>query len=429
MINENNAISLNEVGKIYRIYNSPACRLKQSIMRGRRTYFREHIALKPISLNIPRGHTVGIVGCNGSGKSTLLQIIAGTLTPTSGSLNINGRISALLELGAGFNPAFSGHDNIYLSGSIMGLSKAEIDAKYDEILSFAGLPSSAISQPVSTYSSGMYVRLAFATAIAVSPEILIVDEALAVGDEGFQRKCFARIRALQETGVTILFVSHSARTIIDLCDHAILLDSGELLMQGAPSNVIAAYHNMLFAPEHERTQIRTQIIASDENNNIISSSKPTIDSKKPETITIYPTNGAEITGWIARDAHGNPCTLWNYGEDYTLEYELKLQKPIKNLHCSMMMKTLTGIELAGVLSPIETDASSLKIQFKLTCNLSKGDYFINFGVVELEHGQYNFLHRIVDALHIKVMQEFSPNQPQPTGLIDTKINVHHSIYE
>lgn len=424
---ENNAISLVEVGKIYRIYNSPSSRLKQSIMRGKKIYFREHVALKPINLNIPRGHTVGIVGCNGSGKSTLLQIIAGTLTPTSGELKINGRISALLELGAGFNPAFSGHDNIYLSGSIMGLSKAEIDAKYDEILSFSGLPSSAISQPVSTYSSGMYVRLAFATAIAVSPEILIVDEALAVGDEGFQRKCFARIRELQETGVTILFVSHSARTIIDLCDHAILLDSGELLMQGAPSNVIAAYHNMLFAPEHEKAQIRAQIIANAENASTISPQKSTNNTAQPETITIYPTNGAKIKGWRALDAHGNPCTLWHYGEDYTLEYELQLEKPIQNLHCSMMIKTITGIELAGILSPIQSDATTLKIQFKLNCNLSKGDYFINFGAVELEHGQYNFLHRIVDALHIKVMQEHLPKQSKPTGLIDANINTSHHI--
>jgi lipopolysaccharide transport system ATP-binding protein len=256
---DDTAIRLHEVGKIYRIYPHPSARLKQSFTRGRKHYFTEHVALKPLTLDIPKGHTVGVVGVNGSGKSTLLQLITRTLTPTSGEITVRGRVSALLELGAGFNPEFSGDENIYLNGSIMGLKRAEIAALYAEIVSFSGLQPHLLKQPVKTYSSGMYVRLAFAVAIAVSPDILIVDEALAVGDEGFQRKCFARIKTLQEQGATILFVSHSARAVVDLCDHALLLDGGELLMQGTPADVVAQYHKMLFAREEDRASIRATI--------------------------------------------------------------------------------------------------------------------------------------------------------------------------
>jgi lipopolysaccharide transport system ATP-binding protein len=428
------AISLIGVSKTYRIYNKPADRLKQSLRRGKQ-YFREHQALLPLSLEVKRGHTVGVIGCNGSGKSTLLQIIAGTLNASSGEVNVNGRISALLELGAGFNPAFSGHDNIYLSGSIMGLSKAEIADKYDEIIAFSGLKAEAIAQAVSTYSSGMYVRLAFATAIAVNPDILIVDEALAVGDEGFQRKCFARIRELQEAGATIFFVSHSGRAIIDLCDHAILLDAGELLMQGSPANVVASYHNMLFAPESEKPNIRAQIKA--QQSNATAPTAPIIKHTKsdaPETQIIYPEDGGKISNWGAFDEAGNPALIWEIGKNYSLEYELEITKPISNLRCSMMIKTITGIELAGALWKGEQAqyqaGDKLKIRFNIPCKFSKGDYFINIGAVEEQFGTYRFINRIVDALHIKVVEGVNENAKiQPTGLIDAGINADGAHFD
>ncbi len=421
------AISLTEVSKTYRIYNRPADRLKQSLMRGKKQYFREHEALKPLSLEVKRGQTIGVVGCNGSGKSTLLQMIAGTLTPTSGEVRVNGRISALLELGAGFNPAFSGHDNIYLSGSIMGLSKLEIIAKYDEIIAFSGLNKQAIDQAVSTYSSGMYVRLAFATAIAINPEILIVDEALAVGDEGFQRKCFARIRQLQENGATIFFVSHSAGAIIDLCDHAMLLDAGELLTQGSPANVIASYHNMLFAPDDERAIIRAQIAGEQ-----VPTSTKMKAKNNPETQLIYPQNGGELSNWRAVDVEGNIAAIWRVGANYHVKYELELSEPVNNLHFSMMIKTMTGIEIAGALfksSQSETKKLShqagekIQVQFNVPCNLRNGDYFLNIGAVEEQFGSYRFVHRVVDAIHIKVVDSTEQNNKilKPTGLIDAGI--------
>ncbi len=414
------AISLQGVSKTYRIYNRPADRLKQSLVRGKKQYFREHQALQPLSITVQKGQTIGVVGCNGSGKSTLLQIIAGTLAPTTGEVRVNGRISALLELGAGFNPAFSGHDNIYLSGSIMGLSKSEIAAKYEEIIAFSGLSKQAIAQAVSTYSSGMYVRLAFATAIAINPEILIVDEALAVGDEGFQRKCFKRIRQLQEGGSTIFFVSHSAGAIIDLCDHAMLLDGGELLMEGPPANVIASYHNMLFASDDERASVRAQI-AGEQVSTAIKKPKDAV-----ETQLIYPPNGGELHGWRAVDGAGNVANVWRVGEDYAIEYELELTQETRNLHFSMMVKTMTGIELSGALCKAERNEyhanECIKVRFNVPCNFAKGDYFLNIGAVEEQFGSYRFVHRVVDALHVKVIDAANKAQTiKPTGMIDAKI--------
>jgi lipopolysaccharide transport system ATP-binding protein len=201
-------------------------------------YYREFWALKSVSFNVKRGSTVGIVGKNGSGKSTLLQLICGTLSQSNGEVETNGRIAALLELGSGFNPEFTGRENVYMNSAVLGLTKDEVDSRFQDIVDFADI-GLFIEQPVKTYSSGMLVRLAFAVAINVDPEILIVDEALSVGDELFQRKCFARIEAIKNKGATILFVSHSGSTIVELCDSAILLDSGEVLASGAPKDIVA----------------------------------------------------------------------------------------------------------------------------------------------------------------------------------------------
>ena len=236
------AIRIQGVSKVYPVYARPHHRLLEMLWpRGANGRFRDEFhALKKIDLEIRKGHTVGIVGRNGSGKSTLLQIICGTLTPTTGSVEVAGRLAALLELGAGFNPEFSGLENVYLNATILGLHRDEIDRRLDEILAFADI-GDFINQPVRSYSSGMYVRLAFAVAINVTPDILVVDEALSVGDEAFQRKCFARIEKIRAEGATVLFVSHSAGTVVDLGDHAVLLDGGEMLTQGMPKRVVSLY--------------------------------------------------------------------------------------------------------------------------------------------------------------------------------------------
>jgi len=238
------AIRAQQLGKAFQLYDRPIDRLKQMLMRGRRRYYKEFAALHDVSFELRKGEVLGLVGRNGAGKSTLLQLICGTLTPSTGHVTVNGRIAALLELGAGFNPDFTGKENIYLNASILGLSKAEIDARYDDIVEFSGI-SDFIHQPVKTYSSGMYVRLAFSIATSVDPDILVIDEALSVGDGAFARKSFDRIMRLKEKGATILFCSHSIYQIEALCTRALWLEKGAVQLIGDPATVVAGYQAFL----------------------------------------------------------------------------------------------------------------------------------------------------------------------------------------
>jgi len=239
-------ISVRNLGKCYQIYDKPRDRLLQMFARGRKKYYREFWALRDISFDLARGEVLGIVGKNGAGKSTLLQMVCGTLFPTAGTVEVQGRVAALLELGAGFNPEFSGRENVYLSATVMGLSKEEIDERYDAIVAFSGI-GDFIEQPVKTYSSGMYVRLAFAVATSVEPDILIVDEALSVGDGAFARQSFDRIMGLKERGATILFCSHSMYMLEAFCAKAIWLEQGQMRMFDVAQRVTAAYQASLDA--------------------------------------------------------------------------------------------------------------------------------------------------------------------------------------
>lgn len=234
-------IRARNLGKCYQVYAQPQDRLKQFLWRGRRQYYREFWALRGVDFEIMPGEVVGIIGRNGSGKSTLLQLVCGTLNPSVGEVEVKGRIAALLELGAGFNPDFTGRENVFLSAAVLGLSESEIAARFDEIVDFSGIRD-FIDQPVKTYSSGMYVRLAFSVAISVDPDILVIDEALSVGDGEFARKSFDRIMALKDAGKTILFCSHSLYQVEALCNRAMWLDSGELKVLGAPAQAIIGYN-------------------------------------------------------------------------------------------------------------------------------------------------------------------------------------------
>ncbi len=247
---DNIAIQISKLSKCYHLYSQPKDRLKQFFWRGRRKFYRELWALKDIDLTVSKGEVIGIVGNNGSGKSTLLQLVSGTLTPTSGDISVNGRIAALLELGAGFNPEFTGRENVLMGAAIMGLSQAEINARFEAIVDFSGIRD-FIDQPVKTYSSGMYVRLAFSVAINVDPDILVIDEALSVGDGAFARKSFDRIMQFRKAGKTILFCSHSIYQVAALCDRAIWLDNGKIAMIGSSGDVTNQYgQTLLDADSH-----------------------------------------------------------------------------------------------------------------------------------------------------------------------------------
>src|SRR5690242_6652829 len=420
MSSEDFSIRVDRLSKRYEIYAQPAHRLKQMILpraqramrRSARTYFNEFWALRDVSFDVRKGETVGIVGRNGSGKSTLLQMICGTLNPTLGTVAVNGRVAALLELGAGFNPEFTGRESVRLSGLLYGLSEHELNARFDAILDFAGI-GDFIDQPIKTYSSGMYVRLAFAVAINVSPDVLVVDEALSVGDEAFQRKCFARIDAIRDAGATILFVSHATGTVMELCDRAILLDEGEMIADDTPKFVVSRYHKLLYAPADKAVAVREAIRQESVAVNA-GAALPAIRSKarcgssnktptavndveirnveesayfdeamSPLSTVHYPSRGALISAPRIETLMGRQVNVLFPGREYIYTYDVLFQAAAAGVRLGMMIKTITGLELGGAATPSLASGMSvaagqrLQARFHFRAMLASGVYFMN----------------------------------------------------
>ena len=443
------AISITNLSKCYQIYDTPRDRLKQFVVphlqrlagQATKQYFREFWALKDVSFEVKRGETVGIIGRNGSGKSTLLQIICGTLSPTAGSIQTNGRIAALLELGSGFNPEFTGRENVYMNGSVLGLSTEEIDARFDDIAAFAEI-GDFIEQPAKTYSSGMMVRLAFAVAINVDPEILIVDEALSVGDELFQRKCFSRIEAIRASGSTILFVSHSGGTIVDLCDRAVLMEAGKKLAVGKPKQIVGRYQKLLYAPADKREAIREQIRRMDEHTEPHADTVEAVANQdeahcahaqepqesfdpnlRPSSTIEYESHGAYIDSPAVLTLAGDQVNNLARGKTYRYAYTVHFTKSASNVRFGMLIKTTSGVELGGgasANSPRESLAyvkagSSYRVEFRFRCALNPGVYFLNAGVVGDVDGSETYLHRLIDIAMFRVV---SDAENLATGIVD-----------
>jgi lipopolysaccharide transport system ATP-binding protein len=412
------AISVAGLGKSYRIYAKPQDRLKQALFRGRRQYFREFWALRDVSFEVHRGETVGIMGRNGCGKSTLLQMICKTLSPSAGQVHVSGRVAALLELGAGFNSEFTGRDNVYTNAAILGLSQREIDSRFGDIVNFAEL-GDFIDQPVKTYSSGMYLRLAFAVAISVEPEVLVVDEALSVGDEAFQRKCFARIRAIQKRGGTILFVSHSSGSVIDLCNRAVLLDQGELMTMGKPKVVVAKYHKLLYAPAEKAAAVREEIKHSAPDSAVLKTAAAAPAPKQAETSAAYYEPGMKSKSTVTYASHGavihDPQITTPGGarvnvlvphEDYVVRYTVQFQNTSFQVRFGTLVKNVLGSDLGGMNTPYHEcvpAGSEAQLAFRFRCQFVPGVYFANVGLMGLVNGRETFLHRMEDALMFRVI--------------------------
>jgi len=429
------AVDVSGLAKCYQIYDRPGDRLRQFIVprlfrllgSAERRYFREFWALHDVSFRVGQGEVVGIVGRNGSGKSTLLQMICGTLSPTSGSVLVRGRVAALLELGSGFNPEFTGRDNIYLNAAVIGLTRAEVDARFGDIVEFADI-GDFIDQPVKTYSSGMAVRLAFAVAINTDPEILIVDEALAVGDELFQRKCFSKIEALRAKGVTILFVSHAGGTVIELCDRALLLDAGRLLMDGPPRAVVSMYHKLLYAPAAKSAEIREEILAvggkgqatspigSGESrsshaqvSNIVE--EETFDPEFSSTNLLeFESHGAYISAPSIYSMDGRQVNGLIRGREYRYKYRVKFERAFTGVRFGMLIKSVSGIHLGGALSEASlqegltvAEGEWADVEFRFRCHLNPGVYFMNAGVFGCPGETETLLHRLADAVAFRVL--------------------------
>lgn len=431
------AISLENVSKCFKRYDRPVDRLKDLILPGK-SRAELFWALQDINLTITRGETLGIVGKNGSGKSTLLQIIAGTLTQTTGKVEVNGRVSALLELGSGFNPEFTGQQNVFFNGRLLGLSQNEIEDKFDNIARFADI-GDFIDQPVKTYSSGMFVRLAFAVAINVEPDILVVDEALAVGDEAFQRKCFAQIQLIQERGGTILFVSHSATLVVELCQQAILLDRGKLLYSGQPKKVISKYQKIIYAPSNQLEAVYREINQTDSSSSELIEHKLKGNREKslsktnnfydPGLVTqsssSYISCGANIDSPHLVNQVGETVNVLTRNNKYIYTYTVQFTQTAYQVRFGMMIKTISGLELGGGtshnlgngLTVVEKD-SNFQVQFKFNCYLQPNIYFLNAGVTGIVNGTETFLARCLDVVMFRVQLE---EDILETGIISFQI--------
>lgn len=424
------AIMISGLAKTYRIYSKPHHRLLQGLpaIGGERWYTEFH-ALRRVDLRVTRGETVGVIGRNGSGKSTLLQIICGTLQPTGGEVTVKGRIAALLELGAGFNPEFTGRENVFLNGAVLGLSHTEMEQRLEGILTFADI-GEFIDRPVKTYSSGMYIRLAFAVAISIEPNVLIIDEALSVGDEAFQRKCFARIEALKDNGCTILFVSHSAGSIVQLCDRAVVIDEGESIYIGQPKEAVALYQRLLYAPEDRRRDIReailkNRLVAESEggglvesadvesakvHHNDLSESERFDPGMRAESTVELMSHGARIIHPHFQTREGREVNVLMPDGEYRYTYDVVFEQDARNVHFGMMIRSLAGVDLFGMASHADGEGiefipagSRYRVRFKIRSGLLPGTYFTNAGVIGVaQDGESRFLHRILDALMFKI---------------------------
>ena len=401
------AIQVKGLEKAYKLYDKPSDRLKEALGFGRKKRYKEHYALKGVDMTIYQGETVGIIGTNGSGKSTILKIITGVLNPTGGSVHVNGRISALLELGAGFNMEYNGIENIYLNGTMIGFSKKEIDAKMDDILNFADI-GDYVYQPVKTYSSGMFVRLAFAVAINIEPEILIVDEALSVGDVFFQAKCYHKFEEFKEMGKTIVFVSHDLSSISKYCDRVVLLNqSGE----GSPKEMIDAYKQVLVG-QYVPAADDQSLLSDKEITAAAAAAAGTVKGEVNPELLEYGTKDAMITGYKIMDDIGRETSALLKGKECTITMQVHFEHDIEAPIFAFTIKNIKGVEITGTntmvekafLSPVKA-GSDMVITFTQKIDLQGGEYLLSFGVTGFAKEEFQVYHRLYDVINMTVISD------------------------
>ncbi|BDC51635.1 teichoic acid ABC transporter ATP-binding protein [Bryobacterales bacterium F-183] len=380
------AISFQGVSKAYSVYENAGDRLKELLTFNKLRFHKDFWALRDVSFEVERGETFCIVGENGSGKSTLLQIVAGILQPSAGTVKVQGRVSALLELGSGFNPEFSGRDNVYMNGAILGLSAKEMDAKYQDILDFAEI-GDFIHQPVKTYSSGMGVRLAFSVAIHVDPDILLVDEALAVGDIYFRQRCMRKVHELRARGVTILFVSHATGDVKALGDRAMWLDHGEVRDLGDTERVVSGYLAAMTSKdsayiEHKKTEIdhgRGTIVAPEIEEHI-----PNVDGRHGD-------GRAEVLGISINDPAGNPVRMLDPGTKIVIRISARAKEELHHPNVGFMMRNHLGVDFCGT----NTTREGYELQPMLPGDVVTVDFHLE--LPELSSSTFSFSPAIADG--------------------------------
>ena len=425
---KNLAISVQDVTKIYRLYDKPIDRLLEAMSITKKTYHKKFFALDKISFEIEKGTTVGIIGTNGSGKSTILKIITGVLNPSSGNVEVEGNISALLELGAGFNMDYTGIENIYMNGTMMGFGREEMEKKLPEILEFADI-GDFVHQPVKTYSSGMFVRLAFALAINVEPEILIVDEALSVGDVFFQAKCYKKMDEIRQKGTTILMVTHDMGSVIKYCDKVILLNKGSFVAEGKAGEIVDLYKKILanrFEIEEEAKDDKLPVEAKATNTGKLMKESLSINPN----VTEYGDKRAEIYDLGLIDSKGEVSNLLIKGEEFTIRERIRFFADIKQPIFTYTIKDKKGTELSGTNTMFElTDieevhaGDSYDVEFRQKMNLQGGEYLISMSCTGFENGQHVVYHRLYDVANITVI-----SNKNTVGIYDMESRVSASLH-
>lgn len=411
-------ISLSGISKMYRLYDSPLDRIKEALPFSRRKRHREFWALRDVSLDVGQGETVGIIGVNGSGKSTLLQILCGLLRPTEGQVLARGRLSALLELGSGFNPELPGRENVYLQGAILGLSRQEMDERLESILEFAEI-GAFIDQPVKNYSTGMMLRLAFSVAVQVDPEVLIVDEALAVGDVFFQSKCFRRFEELHKRGVTILLVTHELGSVTSMCDRAVCLHKGRVIAEGVPNDVVNAYYQQMVVQSGRRD---LGSVLDEACANMAPAPAPEAGQESPPEDTDmipmreppqrYGNGKARITAYSVNGCGNVAEVPVNSAEKLVITFNCRVLERMEQPMLGIRINTLTGIQIYGnnttfagaPLQPCQA-GDILRARFEQTLFLNRGSYVLTLVCGEWkEQGAVDFVDRLVDTAHLNVVK-------------------------
>lgn len=390
------AISLKNVSKYYKLYNSPKDRLKEAISRKGNILHKKFYATKNIDLEIKKGEILGIVGKNGSGKSTLLKLITGVLKPDEGSIEVNGKISALLELGSGFNPEFTGMQNIFFYGTILGFRKEEMEEKIDAIIAFADI-GEFIDQPLKNYSSGMKSRLGFAVAVHIDPEILILDEVLSVGDELFKRKSYAKMEEFFKSGKTIIYVSHNSNSIKQLCTRAIFLLDGEMILDSTPHTVITSYEKYFFSDKKNQDKIKSEIKSyHKEKYSKVSKRIKSVDEQKEKDYfisgmkteeTIIRNRRVDIFDITILNEKRETVNVLQIGKMYTLSYKVHFDEECYQVKFGHLIKNEKGVWISGYTLPSRKEALSIVkageeyiVQAEFQCDVNKGSYFFEISV-------------------------------------------------
>ena len=411
-MDKNLAISVQGVSKIYKLYDKPIDRLKEAVSLTHKSYHRDFFALSDISFDVKKGETVGIIGTNGSGKSTILKIITGVLSPTTGTAEVSGNISALLELGAGFNSEYTGLENIYMNGTMMGFSREEMQRRMDAILRFADI-GDFVNQPVKTYSSGMFVRLAFALAINVDPEILIVDEALSVGDVFFQAKCYRRMEEMMKNGTTILMVSHDMGSIIKYCDKVVLLNRGHFVAQGEAGKMVDLYKKIL---ANQTDELAEALIEQKKEALGLPIGEVHTDKSMKERMNLNPEvqeygdGRASFEDFGTLDARGNVTNLLLKGEMFTIRERIRFHAPIEMPIFTYTLRDKKGTDITGTntmfegadIKPVK-DGDVYTVSFRQKMNLQGGEYLLSMSCTGYENGEHVVYHRLYNVLSLTVI--------------------------